>query len=687
MIEVLLTVVPSVCWLLLRCYRLLQTPAEKLIRRLHVDIPQPPAVCVDALGSSHVDLRWAAAAPDEAVFYALMVNGKDVASLARTLARLSGLLPDTVYSVQVLAVNVASSFVSQLPPVYVHTYSGPGRPALPPPAAGARRPHVPPLPPGPRVAPAEIAALDVAQVADEHTLMAYLATTQQEAARASGDHHAQTAAQACEEARLRSELAACRRQLGASTDGRAKKDLDLRDLERRKDLLTFARLKLAKLLRTLEASRGLSAGRLAELRGRVAKLREKHQQVRQAADAEHGRVAHAVAALQADIAAARRRTALADDALKLLAADKRVLGPVAAQLRALVHPASGGSGGGGAGVSLVVLLVLVLPPPADDDASTAPPADMFTRDGPLTRAGAQTMQKIFSLRSDWEPELAREIDILDGLDAQWKNAFRDAVATYVLLFNRVEAARAGRVPDYEPRRMSEHQASVQFAGFYGTPGPAAHEPTVLTPRSLNALMAALHQHAGSGPRARVALDHTGSIHEGNPLASPSLALCRSSPGPAPEQAYLNAPLQQAPPGVSNTLWNNSSQSSFVDSRIPFLDYSLQAQVNAEPLHPSVSQHSNLSADNGLLGGILLPSTSHYSTSNSIWLDRYVGANYGHNRTVSSGSHLWRNEGARREKSPATGFVSEFLPFSLNTLPSQNGSTEPHDQPDYDIRLM
>ncbi|KAM9907570.1 hypothetical protein OXX79_000884 [Metschnikowia pulcherrima] len=158
--------------------------------------------------------------------------------------------------------------------------------------------------------------------------------------------------------------------------------------------------------------------------------------------------------------------------------------------------------------------------------------------------------------------------------------------------------------------------------------------------------------------------------------------------PVPDNNYLapqvQAHMQTGGPGLAPSLWNNSSQGSFLD-RSRLQDYALQP--TAEPLHPSVSQQSNLSSDSGLINSILLPSTAQYGTSNSIWSDRYTGAGFNHNRTVSGGSQLWKNDGARREKSPPTAFVSEFLPFSTNTLPSQNGKANADDSADFDIRSM
>lgn len=835
------------------------------MKQLNVEIPRPPVVCVDSLGRNHVAFHWDST--NENVFYAVMVNGKDVGTLARTQVRLSHLIPDFVYSIQVLAVDVVTNYVAQSEPVYVHTSGGKNGHFLPASARKIALDLVPQIPAIPRGA-LDLTAADVDNITKEEQLVAYLASFQNELKKTSADHEAQTALQHAEEARLRSEISACKGQLNAGLDFRAKKDLDLKLLEKQKDLLTFTKLKLAKQLRTLENNRQLHWSRLADLRLRVAKLREKHHHAVINAGTERRKVNATVDEAAATINTIKADTAALEETLRELSLEKRALLAQIHQLRLLLYLAPSQN----ASVSEDIHLL-------QQQQQTLATNEIFTRDGSLTKNGAQIFNKICSLLPEWLGDLQRELEILQGLDNSWKDVFREAVASYVVLFNATESARAQIDPLYDPQLISEHVASIQFAGYANalpkppntrkkpipllfdgslSPSPPPPEsilrgfysspsnpnvttstgatgatgvgggsdsiaspglmpaPLVLTPQSLNALMVALHHQFGANSGAgnstssgvRVALDYGGLNHGlANVFTSPnnsftdadaqqSLEPAPSSwlhsqtypvllnqaqlqaqaqaqaqaqsqvhaqtqarymepalgfrghsmpfapetsiytqnaayappsapqpylgdfqdqqvytpeihqptptnsmhhyaqnirqnfpyaeslyqPSPGPEQAYL-AP--QTSNSLAPSLWNNSSQSSFLENRRAFQDYS----VNAEPLHPSVSQQSNLSSDAGLINNILLPSASHYSSTNSIWLDRYIGNNYGHNRAVSSGSQLWRNEGIRREKSPNSGFVSDFLPFSLNTLPSQNGYPDAQDQQDYDIRLL
>lgn len=58
MIEVLITVVPAVLWLLYRFFLVLQTPVEKLIEDLNIEIPHTPILCIDSISERSIVIHW-----------------------------------------------------------------------------------------------------------------------------------------------------------------------------------------------------------------------------------------------------------------------------------------------------------------------------------------------------------------------------------------------------------------------------------------------------------------------------------------------------------------------------------------------------------------------------------------------------------------------------------------------------
>ncbi|KAK9487383.1 hypothetical protein V1527DRAFT_511301 [Lipomyces starkeyi] len=104
----LVATVISLLWLLRRATRLLQIPIPTLVQLLGIDIPSAPHVCLDSVTSDSVTLHWSL--PDRATSVAkhvIQMNGQNVGESEKreTTVTITGLNPDQVYGVRVLAVN------------------------------------------------------------------------------------------------------------------------------------------------------------------------------------------------------------------------------------------------------------------------------------------------------------------------------------------------------------------------------------------------------------------------------------------------------------------------------------------------------------------------------------------------------------------------------------------------------
>lgn len=461
MIEILLTVIPSVCWMIFRCYQLLHTPADRLARQLNVDVPHTPSVCVDQLGSTHLVLHWdIEILPDENIFYVVLVNGKDAGTLAQTSVKLCNLEPDSLYRVQVLAVNAISNFRSQSPAVYVHTQPkkvAGGDHKLKLPFAVAREVELPSsfhetLSTNFSL---DLTAAEAAKVSDKAVLSEYLYVFQNELSRVVHDIDALSKNQKQEEAKLKNELESYKKELDEGSDVRARKDLDVKGLEKRKDLLTFEKLKLSKQLKNHESHRNLHVNKLNELRAKVGKLQEKRQHVINASQSEKNKVDTKMSAISGDIKSIKEEISSLEQSVKELSNERKEITHMVQALRPLVDQ-------------------FITPPVNPSSTSDSPnisstslvsSAEIFTRESSLTKLGNEVLRKIYSYRADWETDLSREIATLSSLDTSWRHAFRAAIRRFVSTQNAVEVARANQDSSYEPQKITEYQASVEFGGF------------------------------------------------------------------------------------------------------------------------------------------------------------------------------------------------------------------------------
>lgn len=462
MLELLLTVVPSLCWMVFRCYQLLHTPAERLARQLNVDIPHIPSVCVDQLASTHLILHWdIEMLPDENIFYVVLVNGKDAGTLAQTSVKLCRLEPDSLYRIQILAVNAISNFRSQSPAVYVRTLakkeSKNNVKGLP--FAVAEEVQ---LPSSFRKSSATnyslgLTAADVANVTDKTVLAEYLYVFQNELSRVTKDIDALLDHQRQEEIRLKNHLDSYRKQLDEGLDARAKKDVNVKDLENKKDLLTFEKLKLSKQMRNYETSRNLYVNKLAELRAKVVKLREKRQHMVNSSNAEKSKVDTKLDEIFDEITITKESITSLEKRVKELKNERKDASQMVQSLRSLVDQ---------------FVSPPVLPSASDPSEAMATSGEIFTRESTLTKWGAEVLGKIYSFKPEWEVDIEREMKAMEALELSWKDSFRSAIRNFVSVQNSVEMLRGRQDKQYEPQIMSEYQASVEFGGFGNAIGKA-----------------------------------------------------------------------------------------------------------------------------------------------------------------------------------------------------------------------
>lgn len=461
MIEILLTVIPSICWLMFRCYQLLTTPADRLARQLNVDIPHTPSVCVDQLGASHVVLHWdIEISPDENIFYVVLLNGKDAGTLAQTSVKLCNLEHDKLYRIQVLAVNAISNFRSQSAAVYVHTQKPGKKSKLPFPVA--KKVELPALRQDAKATnySLDLSSDHVVKLTDKQVLAEYLYVFQNEVAKVTSDIDVLAEHQKQEEGKLKAELESYKKELDEGSESRARKDLDVKHLEKKKDLLTFEKLKITKQLKNYESLRVLHVNNIAELKAKVGKLREKRQHVLNLLKNEENKVTNEMDAINGDICHIREDITSLEQSVKELSNERKELSVMLQNLKPLVYQ------------FVTPPVLLNLESPDGSLASLVAAAEIFTRESSLTKLGNEVLKKIYSYKPTWEGDLSKEIEALASLELSWRNTFKTAIRRFVQLQNTVETSRAAQDATYEPQTVTEYQASVEFGGFGNAIGKA-----------------------------------------------------------------------------------------------------------------------------------------------------------------------------------------------------------------------
>lgn len=449
MLEVLLTAIPSLCWMLFRCYQLFKTPTHKLGSSLNLDIPHTPTIYIDSLDKTSVVLHWdIETQPDENIFYVILINGHDAGTLAQNAVKLTNLDSNFLYKLQIVAINVVSNFRSQSDAIYVRTL--PEKTQMKKLIDLTQQHDLSKISGGSSdEVNLEISSQDIEKLSNSVTLTNYLHAFQSELARISKEFSVISSNQQAEEETIRHEIQYYKKELHDGSEARAKKELDLKQLEQQKNLLSFTKLKILKQLKNHNSQRNLNMNKLTELRLKLAKLTEKRHHVQNAADSERQKANSNVQALNADIEELKCQIHKVEDSIKVAILEKKDLSNVLSQLKPLIDQFTSKSVNDGK---------------SSQDLTKQRGEPIFNLEGGLTVVGTELLEKIYLLQPEWAQNLNHELETLHRLESSWKNTFRLSLRKYLSVYNGLEALKAAADPTYVPKKKSEHKASVEFGG-------------------------------------------------------------------------------------------------------------------------------------------------------------------------------------------------------------------------------
>ncbi|KAI5955557.1 hypothetical protein KGF57_003690 [Candida theae] len=455
MLEVLITIIPSICWLLYHFYTILQTPVEKIIEDLNIEIPHIPNICIDSINESSIVIHWdIEVKSDENLYYIIVINGQDVASLTSTSCKLNNLDPKQVYTIEVVASNTITNFKSKSRPVYIETLSKDdvkqlveNTDLLKPVSSEARDENL-----------NAITIEQIKDIDDAKLVNSYLIKTQNELAKSNSEYtNFQTAIRE-EQNTLQKELNIYRAEYEEETDSKNKKDHDVKALERVKNNLSFKKSKLIAQLNNLTSSLAIQRTKFQENDSKIIKLRERNshlseleKQVKASIDEEMEKV---LQQLQND----KQQYEAVEESLKSLTVEKKDTIVLKNKLRPLLdqfnnqtthdHSASPSPGPNGSSTSLHSLN-----------------ASIFNKDGSLTKNSFEALLKIFQLIPSWQDEIMREINNYQEIENHWKSAFKAEVKNFVAVHQALEIAKLNIDDSYQPVKLNEYQASIEFGGY------------------------------------------------------------------------------------------------------------------------------------------------------------------------------------------------------------------------------
>lgn len=428
MLEALLAVFPSVCWILYRCIKLLRRPVEELVEDLHMEIPHAPTICIDAVTHTSVVIHWDIETRYcEHLYYLVLINNRVAATVGATSCTLEQLAEDKTYQLQIVAVNANNSYRSQSAPVYIQTVGAYRGFLLDGTATNI------PLNISLKADQAllDITADEVAAIESDEILDQHLVRFQSEAVRLTAEIAEYERASLDEISRLTAEIHAFKKEYGHEADAKHKKDGQVKDLEKKKDRLVYEKMKLWNQLKGYKSSEAMHRSRLDDLATRFRKVKERETQILQNEAGERASIEQQIAAARKQVGELHQTIAATSESVKHLSHEKRVMVETLERVAGLVQ--------------------------GFVDADT-----VVNKDGSLNGSALEALAKIFEVMPGWQAEVMTEVLTVQGAEATWKAAFRAAIKKYVGLYNRLQTARS--TGDFQPFKITEHQASIDFGG-------------------------------------------------------------------------------------------------------------------------------------------------------------------------------------------------------------------------------
>lgn len=359
-----------------------------------------------------------------------------------TSCQLNNLLEKKLYQIQVVAINVVTNFRSQSDPVFIETLPKPltedgcneSFPMIACDATNIQKvKHVSDKESSKISLPACLDVTDIKANNSSKSLNEYLLAYQNELRRTKDEYELNHTQLDQEISKLDEELKSYKREYEQETGTKIRKDFNVKDLEKKRDNLTFQKSKLAKELKSFESTKDIHRSELNDLKNKIKKLTERKLQIQRYEQVDRSKVDSQIKQVMADIELIKKENDKVDEVCKALTTNKKELSAVFNNLKPLVESFNNET--------------------------------IFSKEGNLTPKATEILDKLYRVQPTWSNEITNEIYSSVNFEINWKSTFRSEIRKYLSIQHSFEIAKMNLDKTYQPAKMSEHQASIEFGGF------------------------------------------------------------------------------------------------------------------------------------------------------------------------------------------------------------------------------
>lgn len=438
MIEVLLTLVPSVLWLLYRCFKLFQVPVDEIINDLNIDIPHIANICVDAITSNSIIVHWDIQLRlDENLCYILLVNNKEVSTISSTSCKLSDLDPNVLYKIQIIAVNLNTNYRSISDSVYVETLSSDANPL-----EVIKQVHNNNFKHQPQEevniddctddlakVTKDISPDSIHNIKDPGILSSCLRYYQLQLAKLCNEFRSMEENISVELDKLKQDNRKLLEDLKFQNQTINKHSSILKENQKKKEELLLQKTKLNSKLMETKKSINNKSKNLHSMKLDLEKLYHKKQFIEANGDNEKHKLRQSIQLIESEIETLKGKQTLVEENLKLVKNRRKQIN----KLHNIIH-----------------------------ELSIKFNETCFNKDHSLNEKGLEILNEVCVIKPEWANFIESEKNNLNDFDQAFKSALVSGLKSYVTLYNGLETYRSANEKNYSPSWMSEINAAAKF---------------------------------------------------------------------------------------------------------------------------------------------------------------------------------------------------------------------------------
>lgn len=361
-----------------------------------------------------------------------------------TSCQLNNLLENKLYQIQVVAINVVTNFRSQSAPVFIET--------LPKPANKLQSNRTLPMITNNEIKVSKISQLrdsdsecskanlpmylepeDVKANKSSESLNEYLLVYQNELRKAKEEYELNHEQLNQEIGKLNQDLKIYKKEYEQETGSKMRKDINVKDLEKRRDNLTFQKSKIAKELKSFESMNDIHKSELNDLKNKIKKLTERKQQIMRYEKTDRLKIDKQITKVMDEIELMKVENDKIEDVCKTLTSEKKEMSIALNNLKPIVESFN----------SEII----------------------FNKEGNLTPKASELLDKLYNVQPSWANDITNEIYSSVNFEINWKSTFKAEIRKFLSIQHSFEIAKVNQDKTYQPVKLSEHQASIEFGGF------------------------------------------------------------------------------------------------------------------------------------------------------------------------------------------------------------------------------